>query len=88
MAQTNLSVRVDEQDKKSFEKFCNETGMNVSIAINMFIKAVLRESRLPFKIETSNNFFSDNNIKYIEKIVNDIETGKAKIVEHELIEDD
>jgi len=37
MAQANLSVRIDENDKKSFEVFCNETGMNVSVAINMFI---------------------------------------------------
>ena len=41
MAQANFSVRIDEKDKKSFEVFCNETGMNVSVAINMFIKAVL-----------------------------------------------
>ena len=50
MAQANLSVRIDENDKKSFEVFCNETGMNVSVAINMFIKTVLREHKLPFEI--------------------------------------
>ena len=51
MAQANLSVRIDEKDKKSFEMFCNDTGMNVSVAINMFIKAVLREHKLPFEIK-------------------------------------
>ena len=51
MAQTTLSVRLDSADKKRFEEFCSETGMNVSVAINMFIKAVLRESRIPFSIE-------------------------------------
>jgi len=50
MAQTTLSVRLDSDDKKRFEEFCNETGMNVSVAVNMFIKAVLRESRLPFTV--------------------------------------
>lgn len=53
MAQTTLSVRLDSADKKRFEEFCNETGMNVSVAINMFIKTVLRESRIPFSIECS-----------------------------------
>ena len=52
MAQANLSVRIDENDKKSFEVFCNETGMNVSVAINMFIKTVLREHKLPFEIKS------------------------------------
>lgn len=87
MAQTNLSVRVEEKDKKSFEMFCNETGMNVSVAINMFIKTVLRENKLPFEIKID-PFYSENNIKYLEKIVTDIENGKAKFEEHELVEDD
>ena len=87
MAQANLSVRIDEKDKKSFETFCNETGMNVSVAINMFIKTVLREHRLPFEIKTD-NFYSESNIKYIEKVIEEIESGKAKLEEHELIEDE
>ena len=87
MAQANLSVRIDEKDKKSFEAFCNETGMNVSVAINMFIKSVLREHKLPFEIKTD-PFYSESNIKYLEKIVSDIKEGKAKFEEHELIEVD
>lgn len=86
MAQANLSVRIDENDKKSFEMFCNETGMNVSVAINMFIKTVLREHKLPFEIKVD-PFYSESNIKYLEKIVTDVENGKAKFEEHELVED-
>ena len=50
METLNLSVRVDAIDKKSFEQFCDKVGMNVSTAINMFIKAVLREQKLPFEV--------------------------------------
>lgn len=50
METLNLNVRVDANDKKSFEQFCNNVGMNVSTAVNMFIKAVLREQKLPFEI--------------------------------------
>ena len=53
MESLNLNVRVDANDKKSFEQFCNSVGMNVSTAINMFIKAVLREQKLPFEIKTT-----------------------------------
>lgn len=67
--------------------FCNETGMNVSVAINMFIKAVLREHKLPFEIK-ADPFYPESNIRYLEKVVADIENGKAKFVEHELVEDD
>ena len=87
MAQANLSVRIDENDKKSFEVFCNETGMNVSVAINMFIKTVLREHKLPFEIKTD-PFYSKSNMSYLENIVKDINDGVAKLEEHDLIEDD
>ena len=87
MAQANLSVRIDENDKKSFEIFCNETGMNVSVAINMFIKTVLREHKLPFEIK-ADPFYSKSNISYLENIVKDINNGTAKLEEHDLIEDD
>lgn len=49
-----LNVRVNKDDKKNFEKFCNDVGMNASTAINLFIKDVLREKRLPFEITTNN----------------------------------
>ena len=52
METLNLSVRVDANDKKNFEQFCDEVGMNVSTAINMFIKAVLREQKLPFEVRS------------------------------------
>ena len=50
MESLTLNVRVDANDKKRFEQFCSNVGMNVSTAVNMFIKAVLREKELPFKV--------------------------------------
>ena len=67
--------------------FCNETGMNVSVAINMFIKSVLREQKIPFEIKVD-PFYSESNIKHLEKIIADIKEGKAKFEEHKLIEDE
>ena len=49
-----MNVRVNANDKKNFEQFCNSVGLNVSTAVNMFIKAVLREQKLPFEIKTGN----------------------------------
>ena len=53
METLTLNVRVDANDKKSFEQFCNSVGMNVSTAVNMFIKAVLREQKLPFEVKSN-----------------------------------
>lgn len=53
MESTTLNVRIDVNDKKNFEKFCNSVGMNVSTAVNVFIKTVIREQKMPFDIKSS-----------------------------------
>lgn len=50
MAQAVLSVRMDEQTKKNFALFCEEAGMSVSTAINLFARQTLRERKIPFEI--------------------------------------
>ena len=57
MAQTNVNIRMDETTKIAFDKFCNEIGLSVSSAFNIFAKTVVREQRIPFELttETPNN---------------------------------
>ena len=50
MSQTTINVIIDEEVKKGFEKFCSDVGLNVSVAVNMFAKTVIREQRLPFDV--------------------------------------
>jgi addiction module RelB/DinJ family antitoxin len=50
MADTTVTIRVDEQVKKRFDEFCDDVGINMSAAINMFIHAVIREQQIPFNI--------------------------------------
>ena len=52
MAQTNVDIRMDEATKVAFDKFCNEIGISVSSAFNIFAKTVVREQRIPFEITT------------------------------------
>ena len=87
MAQTTLSVRVDEKSKKAFDKFFTDIGMNTSVAINLFIKTVIRENRIPFELTLEKNdktFYSEENIKHLKKAIEMLEQGKGK--KHELIE--
>jgi len=47
---------MDEDVKNALEDFCQDVGMNVSVAVNMFAKAVIREQRLPFEVTTNRKF--------------------------------
>ncbi len=87
MAQTTITARVDASDKSKFDSFCSNVGINTSTAINMFVKAVLRENRIPFEItQTSDPFFSENNMAHVRKSVQELRAGKGTA--HELIEAD
>ncbi|MCL1885258.1 MAG: type II toxin-antitoxin system RelB/DinJ family antitoxin [Dehalococcoidia bacterium] len=50
MPQTTISIRIDEEVKRGFEKFCSDVGLNVSVAVNMYAKMVIKEQRLPFDV--------------------------------------
>lgn len=85
MALSTITARVDEQDKASFDAFCSSVGLNTSTAINLFVKAVLRQNRIPFEItQNSDPFYSFQNQAYIMKSVNELRNGKGTA--HELIE--
>lgn len=60
MSQSMLTVRVNSEDKKKFEEFCNATGMNISVAVNMFVKSVIRDGKLPFEVKTNVEGLNDN----------------------------
>ena len=86
MAQAMINFRIDEKIKKEMEKICREMGMSMTTAFTIFATKVTKERRIPFEI-TADPFYSESNIKYLEKVIADIESGKAKSVEHDLIEE-
>lgn len=51
MATTNLNVRVDENLKKTADALLNELGLNMSTAINIYLKQIVRENGIPFEIK-------------------------------------
>ena len=86
MAQTMVNFRMDEDLKKAMEQTCQEMGMSMTTAFIIFAKKVSREKRIPFEI-SADPFYSESNMKHLEKIISDIDAGRAKLVEHGLIED-
>ena len=52
----------------------------------MFVKAVLREQKLPFEVKTD-PFYSEVNIAELKNRISDMKAG-CNISEHEIIEDE
>ena len=86
MSLSTISARIDSSDKTLFDTFCSSVGLNTSSAINLFVKAVIRERRIPFEITQSDPFFNEQNQAYVLKSVDELRAGKGTA--HELIEAD
>ncbi len=88
MAQTTLSIRMDENIKKQFDSFCSEAGMNTSVAINIFARAVLRERRIPFEIAVNEDpFYSEANMSRLKKALDKLNNEKFVIKTMDELED-
>lgn len=55
MAQTAITVRVDNNVKRQFDALCEQFGMSVNAAVNVFINAVVRTRSIPFTINVEEN---------------------------------
>ena len=87
MAQTvNVNFRLDEEVKKSMEQVCSDLGLSMSSAFTIFAKKVSREKRIPFDVSID-PFYSESNIRYLEKKMEEYKAGKLQSAEHELIEE-
>lgn len=87
MAQTMVNFRMDEELKKSMEQVCSDMGLTLTAAFTIFAKKVARERRIPFEV-SADPFYSESNMKYLERVIADIDSGRAKMIEHDLIEVD
>lgn len=74
MAQSNICIRMDENLKKQFDFLCNELGLTMSTAINIFVKKFVREKALPFELSLN----TPNEIT--AQAIQDIENGIKKSI--------
>jgi len=51
MAQTAMTIRMDNDLKVQFDALCDEFGMSTNTSFNTFARTVVRNRRIPFIIE-------------------------------------
>ena len=64
MANTSMNIRMDSEVKKQAEAIFNEIGMNMTTAINIFLKQSIRENGIPFELKITHP-----NAQTIEEII-------------------
>ena len=85
MAQTTLSVRMDDSLKSDFDEVCNELGLSMTTAITMLAKKMTREKRLPFEVSVD-PFYSEENLARLRRSIAQMESTGGTV--HEVNLDD
>ena len=83
MAQTNVNIRMDDSLKQQFDTLCNELGLTMSTAINIFAKTMVRQQGIPFEVSLD-PFYSESNMAHLRRGIVALNTGKG--IEHDIIE--
>lgn len=51
MATTNINIRTDSRVKSEAETIFEALGLNMTTAINMFLRQTIRENGIPFELK-------------------------------------
>ena len=78
-----VSFRVDDDIKKKAERTFDDIGISMSTAINIYLKAVVRENRIPFEL-SADPFYSDANMSRLRESIRQVRDGEKKLTEHEI----
>ena len=72
MANTSMNIRMDADVKKQAEALFGEIGMNMTTAINIFLRQSIRENGIPFELKINQpNMETHEAIREGEKIIKD-----------------
>lgn len=78
MAKVSTNVSIDADIKKQAQELFAELGMDLSTAINIFIRQALRQHSIPFEITADNpNQETREAIAEVQRMKNNPAIGKA-----------
>lgn len=87
MANTvNVNIRMDEETKKQAERLFADLGLNMTTAINVFVKQCLNNNGLPFEVVRKDEFYNSFNMEVLKQSIAQLEAGRGTV--HEMIEDE
>lgn len=79
----NLNIRIDDNLKQQAEGVLSHLGMNMSTAMTVYLKQIVRCGGIPFDVRDP--FFSAENQTHLMQSITQLDTGKGTA--HELMDD-
>lgn len=76
-----LIIDIDDEILEEVNKVCQDKGISIDDLINIFLKEIADDGKLPDEI-LENLFYCDKNIKYLERKYREYKEGKLKLINH------
>lgn len=70
----SITIRMDAELKRKAERLYEDMGLNMTTAITMFTKAVVREGKIPFEVK-ADSFWGTANQEILRKRAADMDAG-------------
>ena len=81
-----ISLRIDKETRKKMDSVCEELGVSISAAFNMYAKAIAREKRIPLSLDL-NSEYNNQTSKSIKNVINKKNLSKTFNSVSELMEE-
>lgn len=79
-----ISLKVDKKDKERATQIFNSLGLNLTTAINIFLKKSIHDGGMPFDVKDP--FYSEANMKVLRERAEAVDNGTADMQRHDIIE--
>ena len=74
---TNLNIRVDKDIKHQAEELLHDMGLNLSTAVNIFIRQLIKDGGIPFAISTRSDKANNYNLPLIRQKLAEAEVASS-----------
>ncbi|MCD7843033.1 MAG: type II toxin-antitoxin system RelB/DinJ family antitoxin [Clostridiales bacterium] len=78
-----ISIRVEDDVKRQAEEVCADIGLSLSSAINIYLKKLGREKRIPFEVSVD-PFYSEENMERLRRSIAQMEHTGGTVHEVDL----
>ena len=87
MPTARISVNVDGEVKQNAQKILGEIGMDLTTAIDLLLRTIVREERIPFSLQTERAYRDDIYRQYVkmelDKSKLEVADPNTKLVSHD-----
>ena len=65
MSTARISVNIDSEVKQNAQKILSEIGMDLTTAIDLLLRTIVREERIPFNLQTERAYREATHREYV-----------------------